>query len=115
MRGSPRMASPLRLTGTVLQKEIVRLANAKGFLVAHFQSVKTDQRGWVTPVGAQGKGFPDLCLVRDRIVFIEVKGDGDRLRPDQVKWLDALAAAGVEAHVIRPKEWRDGTVDRILT
>jgi len=108
------MASKLTLSGKDLQKAIIDLAHAKGWLVAHFQSVKTEQRGWVTPVSADGKGYPDLTLVRDRVVFMEIKGDGDRLRPDQDKWIAALQDAGAEVVVIHQKDWRNGLVDLIL-
>jgi len=52
-------------------------------------------------------GFPDLVLVRDRIVFAELKSERGRLTFDQRKWLDALAAAGAETYVWRPTDWDD--------
>lgn len=46
-------------------------------------------------------GFPDLVLVRDReLLFVELKTDKGRVRPEQQVWLDALeqvAAAVREA------------------
>jgi hypothetical protein len=65
-------------------------------------------------VAADGKGFPDLLLVRDRVVALEVKGDGDSLKPEQELWGKAFEAAGVDWLVVTPKLWRDGTVDRVL-
>ena len=44
-------------------------------------------------------GFPDLVLCRDRLVYAELKREGERLRADQVMWLDAIARAGCEAYV----------------
>lgn len=44
-------------------------------------------------------GFPDLVLVRDRIVYVEMKRQGERPRPTQVDWLDRLARAGGEVYV----------------
>jgi len=44
-------------------------------------------------------GFPDLVLVRDRVVFAELKRQGALPRRDQVEWLDALAAAGCEVYL----------------
>ena len=104
----------VRITGRVLQRSIVQEANKRGWRVASFPPVETT-RGWRTPAGAQGKGWPDLFLVRDRPVAIEVKGDGDSLRPEQREWLDAMRLAGVECHVIGPREWMDGTLLEILT
>jgi len=109
------MASPPNLNGKELQKAIISLARLKGWTVCHFPTVQDFKGTWRTPIAADGRGHPDLMLYRERPVAIEVKGDGDRLRPDQATWLEVLAVAGVEVHVIRPQEWRDGTVDRILT
>ena len=44
-------------------------------------------------------GFPDLVLVRERVIYVEVKRSGQRPRPEQVEWLNALAAAGAEVYV----------------
>lgn len=103
------------LRGKPLQKAIVAEARRQGWLVAHFYAVETTNRGWVTPVAADGKGFPDLLLVRDRVIAIEVKGDGDRMSPDQVKWQQAFSMAqGTQFVVATPAKWRDGTIDEIL-
>jgi len=102
-----------RLSGGPLQKEIIKQARLAGWIVAHFTAVRTEH-GWRVPVAADGKGFPDLVLVRDRLIAAEVKGDGDSLRPDQRKWLAALRLAGVEAHVWTPALWLDGTIESVL-
>lgn len=102
------------LRGKELQKAIIDLAHLRGWTCAHFPSVQDFKGTWRTPVAADGKGHPDIMLYRERPVAIEVKGDGDSMEPEQVKWQDVLLLAGVEAHVIRPSDWRDGTVDRIL-
>lgn len=44
-------------------------------------------------------GFPDLVLVRERVVFAEVKRPGEKPRPDQRDVLDKLARAGAEVYV----------------
>jgi len=56
-----------------------------------------------------------MLLVRDRVIVAEVKGDSDRLRPEQRDWLTAFRMAGVAAHVWDPEAWRSGEVERILT
>lgn len=105
------------LRGKPLQQAIIKLARQLGWRVGHFPPISTTRGGktwWLTPVAADGKGWPDLMLVRDRLVVIEVKGDGDRLRPEQEQWLIAFRLAGVEAHVITPTHWLAGDVDTIL-
>lgn len=102
-----------RLAGRDLQKGIIELARRHGWIAAHFTAVRTDH-GWRVPVAADGKGFPDLILVRDRLIAAEVKGDGDTLRPEQKRWHSALLIAGVEAHVWTPALWLDGTIESVL-
>jgi hypothetical protein len=101
------------VTGAELQDAIVDAAHLAGFRVAHFAAART-QHGWRTPCRYDAKGWPDLVRVRDRVVFVEVKGDGDHLRADQAAWLASLARAGAEVHVWTAEEWADGTVDAVL-
>lgn len=43
-------------------------------------------------------GFPDLWLYRDQqVMLVEVKGPGDTLRPNQIRWLRALNEIDVNA------------------
>jgi len=101
------------VTGAEIQSGVVDLARLQGWRVAHFRPARTS-KGWRTPVAADGKGWPDLVLVRERVVYAEIKGDGDRLREEQAAWLQALAQAGAEVHLWRAEEWMDGTVDAVL-
>jgi hypothetical protein len=57
-------------------------------------------------------GFPDLCLVRDRVVFAELKGERTRVTREQERWLDALDAAGAEVYLWRPADWAE--IERVL-
>lgn len=50
------------------------------------------------------KGFPDLTLVRERVVFVEVKSERGRLTPDQIMWRDRLLAADAEWYLWRPSD-----------
>lgn len=49
-------------------------------------------------------GFPDEVLVRERIVFAELKTEKGRLAPAQEECVDRLRAAGAEVHVWRPSD-----------
>jgi VRR-NUC domain len=105
--------------GKELQKGVVDLGRTLGWTVAHFMSVPvkfpSQPLQWRTPVAADGKGFPDLILVRERVIAVEIKGDGDSLKPEQEKWLTAFRIAGIEAFVWGPKDWGpDGVVETEL-
>jgi hypothetical protein len=49
-------------------------------------------------------GYPDRTLVRDRIVFVELKREKTGPTDDQVEWLDRLAIAGGEVYLWRPSD-----------
>lgn len=91
--------------------DVIDLARANGWLAAHFRAAKTD-RGWRTAVQADGKGFFDLVLVRDRVVYAELKSENGKLSSDQEKWYAALLKSGQEAYVWRPSERAE--IERIL-
>lgn len=50
-------------------------------------------------------GFPDLVLVRDRVIFAELKTATGRVEPAQQEWLDAITHAGVTSALWRPADW----------
>lgn len=50
-------------------------------------------------------GFPDLVLVRDRVIFAELKTQRGRIGTAQASWLLGLRAAGATAVVWRPSDW----------
>jgi hypothetical protein len=107
------MALP-KISGKKLQAAAIELAHQRGYIVAHFTAV-TDSRGFSrTPVGADGKGFPDLLLVGKKVVAIEVKGTGDSLRPEQKVWLQAFEDAGVETLVLTVRAYVDGALEALL-
>jgi hypothetical protein len=103
------------VTERQLQLSVLVLARLRGFAVAHFRPGRTLRGGWRTPVAADGAGWPDLVLVKDnRCLFRELKGDGGRLRPEQVAWIARLIAAGQDARIWTATDWRDGTIDEEL-
>ena len=92
-------------------KQIIALAQTLGWSCAHFKTAHI-QRGdgsnyYATPVQADGKGFPDLVLLRPpRLLFIELKTDRGRPTPGQCKWQTELnSIPGVHAFMFRPSDW----------
>lgn len=49
-------------------------------------------------------GFPDLVLVRDRVVYLELKREKGKLSPAQRDWIGWLLSAGAEVYVVRPRD-----------
>ena len=97
-----------------LTANVIEMARLFGWRIAHFRSVETKRRGWQTPVQGDGKGYPDLCLVRERIVFIELKCGRNKLEPEQETWRDWILAAGGEWHLLTDKDWESGKAETIL-
>ncbi len=86
------------------EDQVIDLAHLNGFRVAHFTQAQVRPGVWATPVKADGKGFPDLVLVRDRVIFAELKSDRGSVRIDQGIWAQSLTSAGAEMYLWRPKD-----------
>lgn len=80
------------------QAEVVRAARLLGWTAYHTHDSRRSEPGW-----------PDLALVRDRLVMAELKTDTGRISPDQQRWLDLLGGAGIETYVWRPRD-----IDEVL-
>ena len=54
-------------------------------------------------------GYPDYTLVRERVVFAELKIQAKRskLSPTQIEWRDALLEAKQEWYLWRPRDMDD--------
>jgi hypothetical protein len=86
------------------QRQVTDAAELFGWTWVHFRPARTEH-GWRTPVsGPLGKGWPDLTLVRERIVYVELKAEGASLTPEQRAVHDALRAARAEVHTWRPSD-----------
>jgi hypothetical protein len=111
-----RVRIPAELVATITEAELQRLiidaAMLGGWLVHHGRPSLNASGRWSTAV--QGHvGFPDLVLVRDRVLFLELKSARGRLSAAQNTWIVALCAAGADARVIRPADMH-ALVDELL-
>jgi len=88
------------------QKMVLDLAKLMGWRIAHFRPALTT-KGWRTPVAADGAGFPDLFLVRDRLLAVELKREKSKPTVEQIEWIRALINAQVEVYVARPRHLED--------
>lgn len=99
MTGKPKVSE------AQFQRQVIEFAQRLNWRVAHFRPAQNARGDWRTPVAADGKGFPDLVLVRERVLFVELKVNGNKLAPDQVAWRDALQTAGANWHHWTPDDW----------
>ena len=90
-------------------QRVIHLAHALGWKVAHFRPVRIQRANgsvyYETPVAADGKGFPDLVMVRDRVLFVELKRENGKLDPAQEEWRDAIAGGGGQHYTFKPRHW----------
>ena len=98
-----------------LQKNVISLARAQGWLVAHFRPGMTKRGNWVTAVQGDGAGFPDLVLVKDQVIYVELKAELGKLTNQQKTWMSRLSDAGEKIFVWRPSHWMNGTIEKVLT
>jgi hypothetical protein len=102
-----------KLTEKQFQKQVIDLARLFGWKVAHFRPAMVTRGGKVkyeTPVGADGKGWPDLVLVHRRrrlVLFVELKVGKNTTTPEQEAWLDDLFECGQLVTDWRPEQWPD--------
>lgn len=78
------------------QSAVLMLARACGWLCYHTYDSRRSQAG-----------FPDLVMVRDRVVYAELKSTNGKATTAQKEWLASLRAVGQEVYEWRPKDWAE--------
>jgi len=112
----PARVRTLKLTEAEFQRQVIELAKALGWKVAHFRPGMTRAGRWGTQVQADGAGWPDLFLCRPRdgkILALELKVPPNKTTPAQREWIEALRRCGIEAAVVTPEEWQH--IERMLS
>lgn len=90
------------MTESELLSVVLETAALFGWRTAHFRPAMTTH-GWRTAVSGDGKGFPDLVLVRGhRLLAIELKSARGTVTADQAAWLEVLRPVA-SVHVWRPR------------
>jgi len=86
------------MTEKAFQSDVMRVAKMLGWLCYHtFDSRRS------------ASGFPDLVLVRERVLFRELKVGKNKLSPTQELWRDSIMDAGGDW-----AEWRETDMDDIV-
>ena len=104
----------VRMSENELLDCVLETAALFGWRSMHQRPGRLANGSWRTATQGDGKGWPDLVLVRDRVLYAELKSATGRLSEDQSEWLLALEKAHVEVHVWRPEQWTDGTIESVL-
>lgn len=99
------------------QKTLISYAHLMGWLVATFRPARVLRHGketYETPVGADGRGWPDLVLVKtifsgDTVILAsELKSESGKISTSQAMWLENMdKVAGVFAFVWIPSQFQD--------
>ncbi len=122
MRRPPTTAA-LRAAGMEITRDVgvnitaigPSFASEKSFMAWIVSHAKANGWNAFHPLDSRGSepGWPDLFLVRERAIALEVKTETGRLTDDQARWLLALRACGIEARVVRPAdaEWIRGILE----
>jgi VRR-NUC domain len=97
-----------------LQSAVIELAQMLKWRVMHQRPGLTQSGHWRTATQGDGKGWPDLVLVRDRVLYRELKSARGTLSVEQQDWIKALKRAGADVDVWRPSDWYDGTIEAQL-
>lgn len=86
------------MTGRDLQRDITKLFETHGFLVIRHNAGYVRKNVRLSPVG-----MTDLEAIgpHSRVVFVEVKGDGDTLRESQIAMHERLKKMGHRVVVAR--------------
>lgn len=102
------MIAQLPITEADWSKRVLDAAKLFGWRIAHFRPAQTS-KGWRTPVQGDGRGWPDLVLLRPpRLILAELKSDSGRVSLDQSNWIAQLAEVpGIEVYIWRPSDWED--------
>jgi hypothetical protein len=103
------------MTEAELLRNVIELAELLKWRVAHFRPGMNRRGHWSTAMsGSQAAGFPDLVLVRDRLVLAELKAHRGTMSEPQVGWHGALVGAGTEVYLWRPEHWVSGEIEATL-
>jgi hypothetical protein len=85
--------------------QVIGFARLMGWRCVHFRPAMNRRGQWMTAMQGDGVGWPDLVLVRNRLVTAELKVGRNKLRPEQKRWAEWLERAGVPCYQWRPEDW----------
>lgn len=110
MPRTARRSDAIPVTENQLLEAVLSLAKLYNWRTLHIRPARTE-KGWRSPVQGDGKGFPDLLLLKDnRMLVVELKAARGKLTKDQDEWLEAFYWADAEIDTWRPADWTSGKI-----
>ena len=95
------------LTEADFQNTVIEMAEWHKWRIYHVAKVKGQLRSKTSV------GFPDLVLSRPgRLVFAELKLEGEEPTDDQIIWHAFLRSVGADVYVWRPADWLE--IEKVL-
>lgn len=104
MRATTKNIKP-KISENEFLSQVIKFASLNGWKCAHFRASLNRRGKWQTAVQADGAGFPDLVLVRERVIWAELKSENGKQTNEQVDWYTWLQDADQEVYVWRPSDW----------
>lgn len=101
----PKKVKPYVQPEKEFQVQFLQFAKLMGWLRAHFRPSMNRRGMWQTAVAGDGAGFTDVVLVRERVVWVELKTIVGVLDDDQIVWRDRLLLAKQEWYCWSPNDW----------
>lgn len=97
--------------------QVLQFARLHGWRTAHFRPARVAQKdgtvSWRTAVQGDGKGFPDLVLVRGTVcIFAELKIGTRKPTPEQEMWLQDLTKTPNPTFLWTQEDW--GQIEEVL-
>jgi hypothetical protein len=95
------------MTEAEFLRMVLQLAKVHGWRSFHARPART-AKGWRTAVQGDGKGFPDVLLLRgNALIAAELKVGRNKATPEQMEWLLAFRRVygQVRDYIWRPTDW----------
>ena len=97
---------------------VVALATLLHWRVWHDRATNAPSKckncGAVLQFARNPSGFPDLLLMRERLIWRELKREGEDPKPKQHAFGQQLVDAGEDYDVWRPSDWSSGRIEMEL-
>jgi hypothetical protein len=110
-------AGKWRIDEDVLKERVLKRCLELKLPTMHIPKVRNPRGGWYTPYDkdSTGKGWLDVTICGLWLKIRELKVEkGQRVEPEQRKWIADLEAAGVDVGIWYLADWNSGQIEEQL-